>query len=159
MHLQWSANLGDMKDTAPCVGAERSSLNMLLPEKESWPGAAGSVGCDPHTMARPPYYGSTSILWPAPGVDISPHAALPRLHSTPLCYQLPRTHSAQNYPLHFLTLPCCTAQPPLSKTCQAAAFCPLLAPTLLLLPRRTKCNAALSELVKLTLYTGHDSLN
>ena len=125
---------------------------LLLLVGESWPGAAGSVGCDPHSIARPPYYGSTSILWPGPGVDISPHAALPRLHSTtPSAPNYPIPTLLQTTPLHFHTLPC-TA--PLSKTCQAAAFCPLLAPTLLLLPRRTKCNAALSELVKPTLNTG-----
>ena len=93
-------------------------------------------------IIRTDYYDSTSLAGSCvPGVDISPLAALPGL---PSLNHRPQTRTTPPHTLaqHFLIH---------SKTCQAAAFCPLFPPSFIAAARPTKCNA-LSELVKSTLF-------
>ena len=91
------------------------------------------------------------IPWPGPGVDISPHAALPRPQPTT---GLPPPLSAHNHHTASITLShtalythTSTLSPKLARL---LLFVPCSLPLLLPLPRPTKCNA-LSELVKPTL--------
>ena len=116
------------------------------------------LGCDPHSSCilwTDPHTKVAPIPWPGPGVDISPHAALPRPHPTtglpPPLSQPP--HYLQP-PLHCITLShtalythTSTLSPKLARL---LLFVPCSLPLLLPLPRPTKCNA-LSELVKPTL--------
>ena len=78
------------------------------------------LGCDPHSSSilwTEPHTKVAPIPWPGPGVDISPHAALPRPHPTtglppPLSHN---HHTASNHPStasHFPTLPCTHTLPP-----------------------------------------------
>ena len=88
------------------------------------------LGCDPHSSCilwTEPHTKVAPIPWPGPGVDISPHAALPRPHPTTGLPPPSHNHHTASITLSHTAL--YTHFHPLSKTCQATAFCPLFAPT------------------------------